>query len=227
MLSALSPAPCPTPSSASASASPLLDLSRQCLLGPGLMVRHGSSRRLVDPGEAGILKLMQAALPAEMAFSHALPALLSASAIVTAPTQSAKAGMDLDPDLDLARHAPLRLCLLANPAALYSRLSSQAAINSASACLDKRQTEPPVASSVDPNQTLSPPCHLPALTIVELLLGGGGCDDGNGSHQRTLQERVEAHAGCLSPPLSDIVWLLLRLSLDQQAFLALLKAGRQ
>ena len=223
VLSMVSPTPPVFPSSPSRS--PLLELCRRCLLGP-LLLRDGAKPALLDPGESGTLKLMQAALPAEMAFSHALPALLSAStsSAVTTLAGERMQDLDLDLDLDLIRHSPLRLCLLANPAALYARLSARDVIDSACACLDQRvafhaRRRSPTLTADE--VVFNSRSHLPALTMVELLL----IDSGGSAPVKTLRERVELLAGCMSPPRNEVIWMLLRLSLDQMAFQAVLKVG--
>ncbi|GAX83539.1 hypothetical protein CEUSTIGMA_g10964.t1, partial [Chlamydomonas eustigma] len=234
----------------------MLSLCRQAMLGPLLMeavtlsgsVQQMSSSQsgtngqinvpvlsacLIDSSEAHLLSLMQAVLPADLAFTHSYPALLSA--LVASPDRhdmmegrNEAAGLSLArhwaeaAGLSLARHAPLRLCLLSDMKALYCRLASPAAISTTASML------PSVAC-------------FPALGFLRLLLcsttvqsrpststtGRPAKPTGSAlSSEGSFGIKASQILNCCAPCRQEAAWLQLRLYLDETIFYAALGEGK-
>ena len=163
---------------------------------------------------------LQAALPPDLAFSHAYPSLLAAALHPSSPREGGAGGggadeKDRDVGLALAQHSPLRLCLLSDAKALHARLASPDAIRVAAAA---------VASAA----ALLPPSKLPALLVAELLLGGGATPP-TSTRGRDCQPPSRSAEAAMRALLGSVVpssragpsWLLLRLMLDNRTFVAL------
>ncbi len=210
-------------------ASQLLPLCRRCLLGPLLVMQtppRPSSLEaaedqplpratlplpLMDSGERHLFAQLQGALPAELAFAHALPALLAAAVMPSfmAPPDAASPpppSADVAAGMELALHVPLRQCLLADPRAMYGRLASPSAVAAAAAAAG--------AGAGAPSHR-----RLPAATVVELLF----CPDGagvGGEQGEPFCLRLSLLLRCLVPARLDSAWLMLRLMMDEQAYVS-------
>lgn len=188
--------------------------------------------------EAAIRSWIQAALPLDLVWnclSDVLPRAMVASP-ATAPT-GPPSPLDVDAvavnlAAVLVSYPPLRHCLLSDPRALHERLCAPAAVQATATLLNAMADITPIAASVAATTAGSESAlRLPQRLVVLSLASG----------QLTTAAMVAAHEAVsgleadtllaaallpLDPSCFPMLWLLLRLLVDEQAMMMAVVGSR-